>query len=109
PRGQIEAARALGLSRWKLLARVLAPLALRHALPALGNVWQMTLKDTALVSVIALTDLLRMASLASAATRQPFLFYGAASLLYLLLSAGSGLLFRRAERQAWRGHHRRIA
>jgi octopine/nopaline transport system permease protein len=106
PTGQIEAGRALGMSRWLLLTRVLAPQVLRHALPALGNVWQMTLKDTALVSVIALPDLLRMASLASASTRQPFLFYAAATLLYLIVSAASSLLFRHAEQRVWRGIRR---
>jgi octopine/nopaline transport system permease protein len=106
PRGQLEAARALGMSRFLLFRRILTPLALRHALPALGNVWQMTLKDTTLVSVTALAELMRVAQIAGLATRQPFLFYAAAALLYLLLSAGSAALFRVAERRAERGVRR---
>lgn len=106
PKGQIEAARALGMSGWLLLRRILAPLALRHALPALGNVWQMTLKDTTLVSVTALAELMRVAQIASLSTRQPFIFYAAAALLYLLLSSGSAGLFRLAERRAERGVRR---
>ena len=105
-KGQIEAARALGMPHWLLFRRIVAPLALRHALPALGNVWQATLKDTALVSVTALAELMRVAQIASLATRQPFLFYVAAGLLYLLLSSSSAALFRLAEVRAERGVRR---
>jgi len=103
PRGQIEAARALGLNRWLILRHVLGPLALRHALPGLGNVWQLTLKDTALVSVTALAELMRMAHVAAGATREPLLFYVTAALLYMAMTTGSEILFRRLEKRTGRG------
>jgi octopine/nopaline transport system permease protein len=103
PKGQIEAARACGMSPWLIFRRVLAPLTLRYALAGLGNVWQLTLKDTALISVTALAEIMRMSNIAANSTRQPFLFYMTAMLLYLALSTGSTFLFERAERRTLRG------
>lgn len=109
PRGQIEAARALGMHRLLILRRILAPQALRYALPGLGNVWQMTLKDTTLVSVVALAELMRQAYMASGATRQPFLFYLTAAILYMLFTTLSELGFRALARRAERGVRRPAA
>ena len=106
PFGQIEAARACGMSRWLILRRVLVPQTMRFALPGLGNVWQLTLKDTALVSVTSLAELMRVSRLAGSATRDYFLFYGAAAVLYLLLTTISTALFSRAEQAANRGVRR---
>ena len=106
PYGQIEAARACGMGRWRILRRVLVPQTLRFALPGLGNVWQLTLKDTALVSVTALAELMRVTHLAAGATRQPFLFYSTAAVLYLMLTTVSTALFNRAEISANRGVRR---
>ncbi|GAA0774400.1 ABC transporter permease subunit [Castellaniella ginsengisoli] len=97
PAGQAEAARALGLSRWTTLWRVTFPQLMRVALPGLSNNWLTLLKDTSLVSTISLADIMRQTSQAVTATREPILFYGAACVLYLILSAVSGLLFSRAE------------
>lgn len=106
PRGQIEAGRALGMPPGLILRRVLVPQTLRFALPGLGNVWQATLKDTALVSVTALAEIMRTAHLAAGSTRNPFLFYSLAAMLYLLLTSVSTALFARAERAANRGIRR---
>ncbi len=106
PFGQIEAARACGMGRWLILRRVLVPQTMRFALPGLGNIWQLTLKDTALVSVTALAELMRASQLAAGATRERFLFYGAAAVLYLALTSVSTLLFDRAEQFANRGVRR---
>jgi len=106
PFGQIEAARACGMSRWLILRRVLVPQTLRYALPGLGNVWQLTLKDTALISVTALAEIMRVAHVAAGSTRQPFLFYTTAAVLYLLLTTVSTATFERAERYANRGVRR---
>jgi len=106
PFGQIEAARACGMGRWLILRRVLVPQTMRFALPGLGNVWQLTLKDTALVSVTALAELMRITHLAAGATREPFLFYSAAAVLYLALTTVSTILFDRAEQTANRGVRR---
>ncbi|CAO3402935.1 ABC transporter permease subunit [Azospirillum sp. 11R-A] len=106
PYGQIEAARACGMGRWRILRRVLVPQTLRFALPGLGNVWQLTLKDTALISVTALAEIMRVAHTAAGSTRQSFLFYSVAALLYLALTTVSTTAFRQAERYASRGVRR---
>lgn len=87
PRGQREAAAALGLRPVAAFALVIAPQMLRHALPGLANVWIMLLKDTAIVSIIGLEDLLRFAGIAAGVTREPFTFYAAAGALYLAVTA----------------------
>ncbi|WP_207462728.1 ABC transporter permease [Azospirillum sp. SYSU D00513] len=106
PHGQIEAARACGMGRALILRRILVPQTMRFALPGLGNVWQLTLKDTALVSVTALSELMRVAHLGSGSTREPFLFYGIAAALYLILTTVSTAAFNQAERHANRSLRR---
>jgi octopine/nopaline transport system permease protein len=101
--GQTDAGRALGLSRWQRLRLVMLPQLLRHALPGLGNVWQLVLKDSALISVIGLVELMRQAQIASGSTREPFLFYTAAALLYFAVAVITGQAFRLAEIRVWRG------
>jgi polar amino acid transport system permease protein len=102
-RGQIEAARSFGMPPRLAFRRIIAPQMLRLALPGLGNNWLSLLKDTSLVSVIALSDLLRMSSVAVERTRRPFEFYAAACVLYLLMTALSTLALARAEKAAGRG------
>ncbi len=102
-RGQTEAARSFGMSRGLIFRRVTAPQMIRIALPGLGNNWLVLLKDTSLVSVIALNDLLRMTSVAVERTRRPFEFYAIACGIYLLLTAVSTILIARAEKAASRG------
>ena len=102
-RGQIEAARSFGMSPALVFRRIEAPQMIRMALPGLGNNWLSLLKDTSLVSVIALNDLLRMASVAVERTRRPFEFYAAACAIYLLMTAVSTLAIARAEKIAGRG------
>ena len=105
-RGQIEAAKSFGMPPRLAFRRVIAPQMLRMALPGLGNNWLSLLKDTSLVSVIALNDLLRMSSVAVERTRRPFEFYAAACVLYLLMTALSTLILARAEKAAGRGWKR---
>lgn len=106
PRGQIEAAYAIGMSRPLMVRRVLVPQMWRFALPGLGNVWIVLVKATALISVIQLPELLRNADIAARAVRLPFTFYFAASLIYLGITAASMLAQRRAEAWAARGVRR---
>jgi octopine/nopaline transport system permease protein len=106
PKGQIEAAEALGMSRWLLRRRIMLPQVARFALPGLGNVWQFTLKDSALISVTGLVEIMRQAHIAAGSTREPFLFFTVAALLYLLLTSFSNAGFRRAESWAGRGLRR---
>ena len=103
PKGQIEAAQAIGMSRVLLFRRIMLPQVARFALPGLGNVWQLTLKDTALISVTGLVEIMRQAHIAAGSSRQPFTFYLVAACLYLLLTSFSNYGFRRAEDWASRG------
>jgi len=97
-RGQYEAARALSLSKFKTFGAVIFPQLLRNALPGLSNNWMSLLKDTSLVSVISLVDIIRQSQLAVATTKQPLLFYTVACLIYLALAALSDVVLKRLER-----------
>jgi len=105
-RGQYEAAYALGLRPSAAFRLVVLPQLVRLALPGLANLWLVLLKDTSLVSVIALNDLLRETSVAVRATKEPFLFYFVACLIYLAMSMVSSVGIARIERWSERGMHR---
>ncbi|EGR3109025.1 arginine ABC transporter permease ArtQ [Vibrio parahaemolyticus] len=85
-RGQREAASALGISQFHAFGRIVLPQAVRHALPGLTNQWLVLLKDTALVSLIGVTDLLKQAQLTSAATHEAFTWYATAAAIYLVIT-----------------------
>jgi polar amino acid transport system permease protein len=102
PRGQYEAGDALGLHRGRTMQRVILPQLIRIALPGLGNLWMALLKDTALVSVIGLPDILRQTSVAARVTKQAFEFYAIACLLFLILAFLSSLIFSSIETWAKR-------
>jgi arginine/ornithine transport system permease protein len=91
--GQREAGLAFGMSRWQVLRRITAPQMLRHALPSLSNNWLVLVKSTAIVSLIGLNDMMQKAQQAAGTTREPFVFYAAAALLYLLITSVSELGF----------------
>ncbi len=95
--GEIEAARAVGMGRLLLFRRVVGPQVLRFALPGLGNCWQLVLKESALISITGLVELLRQAQVGAGSTRSPFYFYLTAAALYLLLTTISTWLFDKAE------------
>ncbi|WP_269582433.1 ABC transporter permease [Roseibium sp. Sym1] len=97
--GQYEGGFALGLTRRQTMFLVILPQLIRLALPALGNLWLILLKETALVSVIGLEDTLRMTSIAARVTKEPFLFFGLACLIYLVLAMISSTGLVRIE--AW--------
>ena len=106
PKGELEAARSVGMSGMTLFRRIVLPQVLRFAIPGLGNVWQLALKESALISVTGLTELLRMSQVAAGSTRQPFVFYAAAGALYLVLTSLSTWVFNQAEARAMRGVRR---
>ncbi len=106
PKGQMEAARAMGMNSALTFRRITLPQMWRFALPGLGNVWMVLIKATALISVIQLPELMRNADIASRATRMPFTFYFAASLLYLVITIVSMVLQQKAEAWANRGVRR---
>jgi len=103
PKGQIEAALSMGMSNGLLFRRVLVPQVLRLALPGLGNCWLSALKETALVSVTGLVEIMRQAQVAAGSSQKPFVFYSVAAVLFLLLTYTSGFGFKRAEKWASRG------
>ncbi len=106
PRGQIDAAKSVGMSKLVIFRRILIPQVLRYALPGLGNVWQLTLKDTSLVMVTGLVEIMRQAHVASGSTYSPFTFYVTAALLYLMLTTASNRIFYSAENWANKGVRR---
>lgn len=99
PRGQWLAAYSLGLSYWQTLHYVIAPQALRMAVPSLGNSLISLIKDTSLVSVITVTELLRSAQEVIASTYQPLPLYLACAAIYWVLSTGLSALQRRIEKR----------
>jgi His/Glu/Gln/Arg/opine family amino acid ABC transporter permease subunit len=104
PRGQIEAASALGLRHWPLFRFVLLPQLIRVALPGYGNTWQVLVKSTAVVSVIGLSDLVGFANDAGKTTREPFLFFVAVLAGYLFITWTSTRILAVLERRAERGY-----
>lgn len=103
PKGQLEAARAMGMPPALAFRRVLLPQVWRFALPGLGNVWMVLIKATALISVIQLPELMRNSEIASRATRMPFTIFMAASLIYLGITLVSMYAQHKAEAWANRG------
>ena len=103
PPGQIEAARAMGMPSGLVTRRIVFPLMTSNAVPGLGNLWLNATKDTALLAVIGFSELTKATQQASSTTKAFFTFYGAAMVLYLLISLVSITLFGRIEKWARRG------
>ena len=95
--GQFEGAKSLGLRKTTYYTFVIAPQVLRLSIPNLSNVWQLTLKDTALISVTGLVEIMRQSYIASGVTRNPLLFYCVAAFLYLILTTISLKYFNKLE------------
>ncbi len=102
PHGQYEAGDALGLHRGKTMRLIILPQLIRIALPGLGNLWMALLKDTALVSVIGLPDILRQTGIAARVTKHAFEFFGIACVLFLVLAMISSVVFSALERSTKR-------
>ena len=100
PAGQVEAGRAYGMNRLQVFFRIMFPQMLRHALPGIGNNWQVLLKTTALVSVIGLSDMVRIAEQASKAEHAPFKFFIPVAVMYLTLTAITELAIKWLNRRA---------
>ncbi|MBX3578160.1 MAG: ABC transporter permease subunit [Rhizobiaceae bacterium] len=102
PRGQYEGGYSIGLSGFQTMRLVVLPQLIRIALPGLANLWLVLLLNTALVSAIGLSDILRQAGIAARVTREPFLFFGLATLIYLGLAVISSIGVRQVERAVGR-------
>jgi len=98
-KGQLEAAKAYGMSQYKIFTRVMFPQMMRHALPGIGNNWLVLLKTTALVSIIGLQDMVKIAGDAAGSTQKPFTFYLAVAFIFLLFTSVSSSVLNWAERR----------
>jgi len=101
--GQFEASKVLGLRKKIYYYKIIIPQMLRLALPNISNVWQITLKDTSLISVTGLVEIMRQSYIAAGSTRDPLFFYSFAAVLYLLLTFLSLKLFNKLEKNYSRG------
>ncbi|MCV6611510.1 MAG: ABC transporter permease [Amphritea sp.] len=99
PPGQREAGLAIGMSKLKIFWRITLPQLWRLALPGLGNLFLVLLKDTALVSVVGLSDIMLKTRDAVNYTKEPFLFYMAAACIYLTLTIISMLFIHFMEKR----------
>ena len=97
PRGQMEAATAYGLTRAQRFRFVVFPQMMRFALPGIGNNWMVILKATALVSIIGLADLVKVAQDAGKSSYQLFFFLVLAALIYLVITTASNYVLRRLD------------
>ena len=98
-RGQIEAARALGLSRWPIFRPSSRPQALRIILPPLGNDFVSMIKDSALVSALGVQDITQLGKVYSSATFKFFETYNVVAFLYLTMTISLSLLVRLIEKR----------
>ena len=103
-KGQFEASKVLGIKKNIQFYKVVLPQMLRLAIPNLSNVWQITLKDTSLISVTGLVEIMRQSYIAAGSTRDPLFFYSFAAVLYLLLTYFSMKLINRLEVKYSRGY-----
>lgn len=97
-RGQIEAARSLGLSRWHCFRFIIFPQALRTILPPLGNDFVSMVKDSALVSALGVQDITQLGKLSAASSFLFFETYNVVAYLYLTMTISLSLLVRWLER-----------
>ena len=104
--GQYEGAFALGMPYFKTMRLVILPQLIRLALPGLSNLWLILLKETSLVSIIGLVDTMRMTGLAARNTKEAFMFFSLACLIYLALTFLSSIGLERIERRVRRGEVR---
>ena len=102
-KGQFEACKVLGLRKYVYFFKVIMPQMLRLAIPNLSNVWQITLKDTSLISVTGLVEIMRQSYIAAGSTRDPLFFYSFAALLYLVLTFFSMKILNKLEKNYNRG------
>ena len=106
PKGHREAGQALGLSKWRIFTRLIMPQMWRIALPGLGNLFMILMKDTALVSVIGLEEIMRRSQIAVSLSKEPFHFFLIAAFIYLSLTVLAMTAMHFLEQRASRGFKR---
>jgi His/Glu/Gln/Arg/opine family amino acid ABC transporter permease subunit len=109
PKGQGEAGSALAMPSWAVWWHVVRPQVIRLALPGMINLWIILLKDTAIVSLVGLNDIIAQAKIAAGSTRLPFVFYVAAALFFVGLSLATLRASRRIEMRYDRGRRQASA
>ena len=109
PKGHREAGQALGLSKIRIFWRLILPQMWRIALPGLGNLFMILMKDTALVSVIGLEEIMRSSQIAVTASKEPFTFFLVAAFIYLGLTVIAMTAMYFLEKRAGRGFARSAA
>lgn len=105
-RGQLEAAKALGLNRWQRFRLIVMPQAMRTILPPLGNDFVAMVKDSSLVSVLGVADITQMGKVYAAGSFRYFETYTIVAFLYLVMTISLSLCVRALERRLRRGDHR---
>ena len=103
PKGHREAGQALGMSKPRIFWRLILPQMWRIALPGLGNLFMILMKDTALVSVIGLEEIMRRSQIAVTASKEPFTFYMVAAFIYLGLTVLAMIGMHFLEKRSSRG------
>jgi len=103
-KGQLEASKVLGFNKVTRFYKIILPQMLRLSIPNLSNVWQITLKDTSLISVTGLVEIMRQSYIAAGSTRDPLLFYSVAAGLYLILTFLSMKIINKMEVRYNRGY-----
>ena len=103
-KGQFEASKVLGIKKSIQFYKIILPQMLRLAIPNLSNVWQIALKDTSLISVTGLVEIMRQSYIAAGSTRDPLFFYSVAAILYLILTFLSMKLINKLEIKYSKGY-----
>ncbi|NUU65217.1 arginine ABC transporter permease ArtQ [Enterobacteriaceae bacterium BIT-l23] len=106
PEGQRESGMALGMSKGAIFFRLVMPQMWRHALPGLGNQWLVLLKDTALVSLISVNDLMLQTKSIATRTQEPFTWYIVAAAIYLVITLVSQYILKAIDQRATRFERR---
>ena len=97
-RGQKEAAKALGLSRWQAMRKIILPQAVRNVLPPLANEFVAMIKDSALVSALGVQDITQLGKVYSSSTFRFFETYNIVAFLYLVMTISLSLLIKLLEK-----------
>jgi ABC-type amino acid transport system permease subunit len=105
-RGQIEAADALGLSRWNRFRHIIFPQAIRTILPPLGNDFVAMVKDSSLVSVLGVLDVTQLGKVTAASNFRYFETYNVVAMIYLTITVTLSILLRRLELRMRQGTER---
>lgn len=103
PVGQIDAAKAFGMTPWLRFRRIIIPAMLPLAIPGMANLWLIVTKDSSLIAVVGYTELLLATRQAAGNTKLYLLFFSCAAFVYLMITLASNQVFKRVEAYYRRG------